>query len=1022
MKRGLVHISLTACLIFLLSSSMSIAVEIPQTGWSLWYVDSQELIYLGGMPAENAFDGNINTVWFTEYRSATPLHPHEIQIDLGESYDISGLRYSPFQGHSGYGRIEEYEFYVSTDGYDWGDPVAEGIFENDEEEKEVVFSQKAGRYVRLRALSEVHDDPWTSVAEINIIAETSSPSIEILQPKNFHLQPSDDLHVEVQAVLDDIIHSGWKVKFTLSREDDVDQRELIDEEPPFEVTFEDLERAEYEIEATLVDELGTEYPGFPTQDRVVQVGIGDYYVAIGASMVFGIGDDDTSNNVSWDSRNTFGGYEPILNNLLTDAFGFPHTIVNEGKSGHQSKDGLEVLPKIIEKHPHAQNFLILYGTNDSFELMVPSGVGLNSTDPGYDESYKDNIQGLVTTLLEAGKQPILAKLPIALGKCSECAPYPDPSTADRNILIQEYNQVIDELIADNGIETTPPDFYTYFSSHPEEFSDRIHPNGAGYKSMAQLYYMTLTRSLLIPQDDWRLWYVDSEELSFEGGAPAVNAFDGDPNTFWFTQYQPDSPLPPHEIQIDLGGSYDISGFRYLPSQGGWEPAQIEDYEFSVSSNSDDWGQPVAEGVFSNDLTEKEVKFSSETVRFICLKALSEINGGPWTSLAELNILGNFVSGNKSPTAVAEADPTTGTIPLTVDLTGSHSFDDDGIILDYFWDFGDGSTSNLSDPTHVYQSTGTYRPELTVTDHDNIADTHQVTITANQPVNTPPTADITRPSDGAFFAPGANISYEGNGTDAEEGLLPSSSFTWTGISVSTGQTRVFGVGVKSGILPAPTQEGDYTIRLEVEDSEGSIGIDEILISVSTDPPGNQPPTAVAEADPDSGVPPLTVNFTGSDSSDEDGTIVDYLWDFGDGSTSNQADPTHVYQSSGTYTSILTLMDDDDLTGTAQVTITVTQTPNEAPTATITQPGNGSSFPVGQAIGFSGTGTDPEDGVLSETVFTWEAGIVGQSLQPLASGVKSGSGVAPIAGDIIVRLTVRDGEGLTDSDEVRITATP
>ena len=113
MKRGLVHISLTACLIFLLSSSMSIAVEIPQTGWSLWYVDSQELIYLGGMPAENAFDGNINTVWFTEYRSATPLHPHEIQIDLGESYDISGLRYSPFQGHSGYGRIEEYEFYVT---------------------------------------------------------------------------------------------------------------------------------------------------------------------------------------------------------------------------------------------------------------------------------------------------------------------------------------------------------------------------------------------------------------------------------------------------------------------------------------------------------------------------------------------------------------------------------------------------------------------------------------------------------------------------------------------------------------------------------------------------------------------------------------------------------------------------------------------------------------------------------------------------------------------------------------------
>jgi hypothetical protein len=58
----------------------------------------------------------------------------------------------------------------------------------------------------------------------------------------------------------------------------------------------------------------------------------NYYVAIGDSITFGEGDDDPSDDISQDGRNSGGGYEPILNDRLTDMTGgVPHTIVNEGR-------------------------------------------------------------------------------------------------------------------------------------------------------------------------------------------------------------------------------------------------------------------------------------------------------------------------------------------------------------------------------------------------------------------------------------------------------------------------------------------------------------------------------------------------------------------------------------------------------------------------------------------------------------------------------------------------------------------
>jgi PKD repeat protein len=73
--------------------------------------------------------------------------------------------------------------------------------------------------------------------------------------------------------------------------------------------------------------------------------------------------------------------------------------------------------------------------------------------------------------------------------------------------------------------------------------------------------------------------------------------------------------------------------------------------------------------------------------------------------------------------------------------------------------------------------------------------------------------------------------------------------------------------------------------------------------------NQPPVAVLTADTLSGTAPLTVNFSSAGSSDPDGTIVSYHWDFGDQTTSNEANPSHIFTTAGSYTVILTVTDND-----------------------------------------------------------------------------------------------------------------
>jgi lysophospholipase L1-like esterase len=208
-------------------------------------------------------------------------------------------------------------------------------------------------------------------------------------------------------------------------------------------------------------------PSIFTKGAIHSFPTGEYYVAVGDSITRGSGDNIPSDDVSLDGRNSGGGFEPILNNLLTGVKGYPHTVVNAGVSGETSANGVNRISSVLSGNPSAKYILVLYGTNDA---SIPA---VSKAD------YKANMQAIITAIKNAAKVPYLAKVPYTL----------DPLRS--NPLIQEYNAAIDELRDSNGISVVAPDFYFWFESHPGELGDGIHPSGIGYQSMANQWFFVL---------------------------------------------------------------------------------------------------------------------------------------------------------------------------------------------------------------------------------------------------------------------------------------------------------------------------------------------------------------------------------------------------------------------------------------------------------------------------------------------------------------------------------------------------
>ena len=134
--------------------------------WKVLKADSYEQ----GDEPEHVIDGDLGTIWHTEWWRKSPSHPHFIEIDLGAMYEIAGVVITPRVGGSTNGSIKDYELYLSENGNNWGTPTCKGKFKSPTKPNTLRFekNQKC-RYIKLVALS-AYTGPWTSLAEFDILA------------------------------------------------------------------------------------------------------------------------------------------------------------------------------------------------------------------------------------------------------------------------------------------------------------------------------------------------------------------------------------------------------------------------------------------------------------------------------------------------------------------------------------------------------------------------------------------------------------------------------------------------------------------------------------------------------------------------------------------------------------------------------------------------------------------------------------------------------------------------------------
>jgi len=204
----------------------------------------------------------------------------------------------------------------------------------------------------------------------------------------------------------------------------------------------------------------------------------------------------------------------------------------------------------------------------------------------------------------------------------------------------------------------------------------------------------------------------------------------------------------------------------------------------------------------------------------------------------------------------------------------------------------------------------------------------------------------------------------------------------------------------------TTVGSYDVVLTVTDAEGLTSTDTVTITVNEE--SNEAPVARATASPLSGTAPLEVAFTGSNSSD-DNSVASYAWNFKDGSSSNNANPTHTFNNAGTYAVELTVTDENGLSDKETVNITVNApVSNEAPVAVASANPLSGDAPL--QVQFNSTASTDDNGITSRL---WQFTPNDASSQTNPTRTFDNAGVYDVT------LTVTDAQGLTNTDTVTIT---
>lgn len=396
--------------------------------------------------------------------------------------------------------------------------------------------------------------------------------------------------------------------------------------------------------------------------------------------------------------------------------------------------------------------------------------------------------------------------------------------------------------------------------------------------------------------------------------------------------------------------------------------------------------------------------------------------------------------NSPPFVSMQATPLEGTAPYTVNFTSTGTFDVDNDTMTYLWNFGDGTTATGPSASHVYSAPNTYTASLTVTDQFGASTTKTKTIRA-LPVN-PVKLNVS-----SVLASGDDGNVAANVLDGSLSTRWSASGDqW--IRFDLGSPQMVGL-VKIAFYNGDTRQSFFdvqtsqdgtnytTVLSNVESSGTSLNLEsfpfgaklarylrifgrgnstnpfnsytEVEVYQIGGPTSNQAPTAVIGSQPTSGSVPLLVSFSSTGSTDPDGSIVAYLWDFKDGTVSSNANPTKEFSVAGAYDVTLTVTDNQGATHSSETTVTVSAgTGNQAPTAVASGSPTSGTAPL--SVSFSSAGSsDPDGSIVS---YSWDFGDGG------TSSVANPTHIFAANGNYTVVLTVTDNQGATSAATVAI----
>jgi PKD repeat protein len=317
---------------------------------------------------------------------------------------------------------------------------------------------------------------------------------------------------------------------------------------------------------------------------------------------------------------------------------------------------------------------------------------------------------------------------------------------------------------------------------------------------------------------------------------------------------------------------------------------------------------------------------------------------------------------------------------SISFNASASYDSDGSIVSYFWDFGDGTNSTGVTIEHAYTEIGTYTITLVATDNDGASDTATATKNVG---NSPPVASFTESETTVYT--GTAISFDASDSYDADGIIV--SYFWD-----------FGDGTNStgiSVGHSYSDDGIFIVTLTVTDDDGALGSISAIKTVL-----NQAPVAIFEQSKTTAYTGEQISFDASDSYDADGIIVSYWWDFGDGTNSTGITVSHVYTNDGDYITTLTLTDDDNTTSLATGT---TRILNRAPVASFTE--SADTEYTDEYFTFNASSSFDLDGSIVS--FFWDFGDGSNSSGVVVSHSYVGDGV------YTVTLTVTDDDGASDS---------